>query len=114
MIEEEKNLQADSITYMLFGDSTASGWRVQAIPTNRLADFENRLPLPAEWRSLRDEELSRVSGIPDCVFVHTSGRFYCLSQLVYYSVSVSLSMSVYLFSLSTCATPIRQFFSLCQ
>lgn len=32
-----------------------------------------RLPLPAAWRSLRDEELSKVSGIPDCVFVHTSG-----------------------------------------
>lgn len=30
--------------------------------------------LPEKWAGLRDEELSDVSGIPDCVFLH-SGRF---------------------------------------
>lgn len=35
--------------------------------------FENRRSLPAAWRGLRDEALSTASGIPDCVFVHTSG-----------------------------------------
>ena len=35
--------------------------------------FESRCPLPAAWRGLRDEELSRVSGIPGGVFVHMSG-----------------------------------------
>jgi uncharacterized UPF0160 family protein len=35
--------------------------------------FENRKPLPAEWRGLRDEELSEKSGIPGCVFVHAAG-----------------------------------------
>ena len=32
-----------------------------------------RLPLHEEWRGVRDEDLSSVSGIPGCVFVHTSG-----------------------------------------
>jgi len=35
--------------------------------------FENRLSLPEPWRGLRDEELSKVSGIEDCIFVHMSG-----------------------------------------
>jgi uncharacterized UPF0160 family protein len=35
--------------------------------------FENRKPLPAEWRGLRDKELSVKAGIPGCVFVHAAG-----------------------------------------
>lgn len=35
--------------------------------------FESRRPLPSQWRGLRDDELSRESGIPGCVFVHMSG-----------------------------------------
>lgn len=35
--------------------------------------FESRKALPAQWRGLRDEELSKESGIPGCVFVHMSG-----------------------------------------
>lgn len=35
--------------------------------------FESRKPLPNQWRGVRDEELSRVAGIPGCVFVHMSG-----------------------------------------
>lgn len=36
-------------------------------------NFESRKPLPSQWRGLRDEELSKESGIPGCVFVHISG-----------------------------------------
>jgi uncharacterized UPF0160 family protein len=35
--------------------------------------FESRKPLPSQWRGLRDDELSKVAGIPGCVFVHMSG-----------------------------------------
>ncbi|VDN18737.1 unnamed protein product [Gongylonema pulchrum] len=31
------------------------------------------MPLPEAWRGLRDDELTRVAEIPDCVFVHPSG-----------------------------------------
>ena len=37
------------------------------------ASFESRKALPAAWRGLRDEALSEVSEIPDCVFVHAAG-----------------------------------------
>ena len=35
--------------------------------------FESRKPLPSQWRGLRDDELSKLVGIPGCVFVHISG-----------------------------------------
>ena len=35
--------------------------------------FETRRPLREEWRGVRDEELSRVSGVDGCIFVHASG-----------------------------------------
>lgn len=31
------------------------------------------MPLPAAWRGLRDDDLSKESGIPGGVFVHISG-----------------------------------------
>jgi uncharacterized UPF0160 family protein len=53
------------------------------------SSFLNRLSLPEPWRGIRDEQvclcpsgrptalisrqLSALSGIPDCIFVHTSG-----------------------------------------
>ncbi|CAI4223577.1 unnamed protein product [Auanema sp. JU1783] len=72
-IESEQGLLNQNITYILFQDTTAKQWRIQAIPVNSLSTFENRLPLPQPWRSLRDDTLSEVSGIPGGVFVHTSG-----------------------------------------
>lgn len=35
--------------------------------------FQSRKALPSQWQGLRDEELSKESGIPGCVFVHMSG-----------------------------------------
>lgn len=35
--------------------------------------FESRKPLPSKWGGLRDDELSKVAGIPGSVFVHVSG-----------------------------------------
>ncbi|XP_072828832.1 MYG1 exonuclease isoform X2 [Vicugna pacos] len=50
----------------------AGQWRVQCVP-KELHSFQSRLPLPEPWRGLRDDALDQVSGIPGCVFVHTSG-----------------------------------------
>lgn len=33
----------------------------------------SRLSLLEEWRGVRDEALSELSGIKDCIFVHASG-----------------------------------------
>lgn len=35
--------------------------------------FVNRLSLLEEWHGIRDEQLSSVSGIKGCIFVHASG-----------------------------------------
>ncbi|WFD00300.1 hypothetical protein MYAM1_003048 [Malassezia yamatoensis] len=57
--------------YVLYPDE-AGKWRVQAVPVSN-ESFESRKALPEAWRGLRDEQLSEVSGIPECVFVHQSG-----------------------------------------
>uniref|UniRef100_A0A1I8AVZ0 UPF0160 protein MYG1, mitochondrial n=1 Tax=Steinernema glaseri TaxID=37863 RepID=A0A1I8AVZ0_9BILA len=72
-LEEELGLKGDEITYAVFGDQTNGDWRVQSIPVDALRQFENRLPLPEEWRGIRDADLSEKSGIAQCVFVHASG-----------------------------------------
>ncbi|CAA2956529.1 Hypothetical predicted protein [Olea europaea subsp. europaea] len=69
---EEENKIDPSIKYVLYEDGRNKTWRVQAVAT--VPDgFESRRPLPAQWRGLRDDELSQASGIPGGIFVHMSG-----------------------------------------
>lgn len=68
---EEKDKLGETIKLVLYPD-TNDNWRIQAVPLNEFS-YSNRLPLPEEWRGLRDEELSAKSGIEKCVFVHASG-----------------------------------------
>jgi len=35
--------------------------------------FLQRISLKKEWRGLRDDELSKIIGIDDAIFVHMSG-----------------------------------------
>lgn len=70
-LEEEMKV-APPIKYVLYEDDRGKTWRVQAVAVSP-DRFESRKPLPAHWRGLRDEELSKVTGIPGCVFVHMSG-----------------------------------------
>nr|CDJ80193.1 Metal-dependent protein hydrolase domain containing protein [Haemonchus contortus] len=72
-LEEEKGLASRRMTYVIFEDTTAKSYRIQAIPNSRLSTFDNRMALPKSWRGLRDDQLSDVSGIPGCIFVHTTG-----------------------------------------
>ncbi|EKM61023.1 uncharacterized protein PHACADRAFT_247325 [Phanerochaete carnosa HHB-10118-sp] len=58
--------------YVIYPDETSDQWRVQAVPVAP-ESFESRKALPEIWRGLRDDELSKVSGIDSCVFVHASG-----------------------------------------
>ena len=41
--------------------------------------FTSRLPLPVEWRGLRDQALSDVADIPGCVFVR---KYFFLRRIV--------------------------------
>ncbi|XP_030511460.1 MYG1 protein-like [Rhodamnia argentea] len=70
-LEEEMKIEP-SIKYVLYQDDRSKNWRVQAVAMAP-DRFESRKALPAQWRGLRDDELSKESGIPGCVFVHMSG-----------------------------------------
>lgn len=68
----EKELEVPTpIKFVLYADQNGQ-WRVQCVPAG-LNTFQNRLSLLEEWRGVRDDALSELSGIPDCVFVHASG-----------------------------------------
>jgi uncharacterized UPF0160 family protein len=58
--------------YVYLQDDRSKQWRVQAMAVGP-GRFESRRALPAAWCGLRDEELSKETGIDDCVFVHMSG-----------------------------------------
>ncbi|KAG6384115.1 hypothetical protein SASPL_156081 [Salvia splendens] len=70
-LEEEMKINPP-IKYGLYQDDRSKSWRVQAVAMAP-DRFESRKALPAPWRGLRDDELSRESGIPGGVFVHMSG-----------------------------------------
>jgi len=70
-LETEQNIMGQ-ILFALFPDEANGNWRVQPVPPQK-EPFKQRLPLPETWRALRDEELSKISGIKDCIFVHASG-----------------------------------------
>lgn len=60
-----------TIKFVLYPDQNAN-WRIQCVPAG-LNTFQNRLSLLEEWRGVRDQALSELSGIKDCIFVHASG-----------------------------------------
>ncbi|XP_019646839.1 PREDICTED: UPF0160 protein MYG1, mitochondrial-like [Branchiostoma belcheri] len=62
---------APGVKYVLYADQ-GGNWRVQCVPIEPQS-FQNRLSLPEAWRGVRDEELSKLSGIDGCIFVHASG-----------------------------------------
>ncbi|XP_064634503.1 MYG1 exonuclease-like [Lineus longissimus] len=69
-MEEELNIKP-TIKFVLYSDTNGK-WRVQCVP-EMLGSFNNRLSLMEEWKGIRDEKLSEISGIPGCVFVHANG-----------------------------------------
>ncbi|KAF3322451.1 hypothetical protein FCM35_KLT13592 [Carex littledalei] len=73
LFELEEELKIDpQIKYALYQDERSKSWRVQAVSVSP-ESFESRKALPSAWRGLRDDELSKETGIPGCVFVHMSG-----------------------------------------
>lgn len=70
-LEQEMKLEPP-IKYVLYQDDRSRQWRVQAVAVSP-DRFESRKALPAQWSGLRDDDLSKESGIPGCVFVHMSG-----------------------------------------
>jgi uncharacterized UPF0160 family protein len=65
---------APQVLYVLFPetDDADSKWRIRAVSKEN-GGFQNRKDLPDAWKGVRDEELSKVSGVPGGVFVHAAG-----------------------------------------
>nr|OQO30431.1 hypothetical protein B0A51_03061 [Rachicladosporium sp. CCFEE 5018] len=72
-LEEEAGEQGSTL-YALFAENGEkdSKWRIRAVPLE-LGGFENRKALPEAWRGVRDDDLSKVSGVEGGVFVHAGG-----------------------------------------
>ena len=75
LFELEEALQipdAEKPLYVLYPDETGGNWRIQAVPVSP-ESFESRKALPEQWRGVRDDALSQLSGVDGCIFVHASG-----------------------------------------
>lgn len=71
-LEKEEEGKGKAL-YVLYGEGNGSGkWRIQCVPESK-DSFISRKPLPEAWRGQRDDDLSKVSGIPGGIFVHASG-----------------------------------------
>ena len=68
-LEAEEALETP-IEYVLYVSS--GQWRIQCVPVAS-GSFQSRKPLPEPWRGIRDDQLSELSGVKDCVFVHSTG-----------------------------------------
>ncbi|PKI59907.1 hypothetical protein CRG98_019680 [Punica granatum] len=65
--------QLPRLKQLIFGALPRSkSWRIQAVEVSP-DRFESRKALLAQWRGLRDDDLSKETGILGCVFVHMSG-----------------------------------------
>lgn len=72
-LESESGAEGQ-VLYALFAESGEpdAKWRIRAVSLEP-GSFENRKSLPDAWKGVRDEELSKVSGVPGGVFVHAGG-----------------------------------------
>ncbi|KDN52628.1 metal-dependent protein hydrolase [Tilletiaria anomala UBC 951] len=71
-LEKESNIPAEEQPlYAVYPDESGK-WRVQAVPESP-SSFASRKALPEPWRGIRDDDLSKLSGVPGCIFVHQSG-----------------------------------------
>ena len=74
---DSENEKAKNILFVVF-PSNRGGYNVYAVPKEN-ASFESRKLFPAKWAGLKDEELSKISGVATATFCHT-GRFICATR----------------------------------
>ncbi len=68
----------DQVLFAVYPNDEGTSWYCRTVPPEP-GSFGQRLPLPAAWGGLRDEEFSAVSGVPDGVFCHPS-LFICAAR----------------------------------
>lgn len=78
--------------YVIYPDETGKNWRVQAVPVSP-ESFDSRKALPEAWRGVRDDELSKLSDIDGCIFVHASGFIGGTSKCLQRSIILVQNLS---------------------
>lgn len=63
------------VLFVVYPESRGEQTQVRVVPKVQ-GTFDARADLPEAWAGLRDDELARVTGVPDAVFAH-NGRFIC-------------------------------------
>ena len=76
LLDSEKK-KKKNILFVVF-PSNRGGYNVYAVPKEN-GSFESRKLFPAKWAGLKDEELSKISGVATATFCHT-GRFICATR----------------------------------
>lgn len=67
----------EHVLYVVYQDVTGS-WCTQVVPKEK-DSFAARKSLPESWGGLRNEDLSKVSGVEECIFCHPA-LFICGNQ----------------------------------
>lgn len=71
------NLKADpKILYIVGFNKERKQYSALAV-NETTENYKTILPFPKEWRGLPEEELIKISGIPDSTFVHSTGFLAC-------------------------------------
>jgi len=71
-LEKDLNIpDNEKVLYVIYPDESGK-WRIQCVPESP-DSFVSRKALPEPWRGIRDAELSKLTGIEGCIFVHQSG-----------------------------------------
>lgn len=68
---EKENGEQGIIKFVLFSDSSTK-WRISTVSVTSTS-FEFRYGLPEPWRGVRDDALSKLTGVDGCIFVHAAG-----------------------------------------
>ncbi len=55
--------------FVIKPSSDGRSWKVEAV-RDSMSGFKNKKNLPEAWAGKRDDELARISGVPDAIFCH--------------------------------------------
>ena len=72
LFEIEKKLRIENKLLYCVHPNNSNQWCSTAVNLNDHC-MELRKPFPKEWRAKRGEELQKITGLSDAVFVHVSG-----------------------------------------
>jgi len=64
--------------YVLFPRQSNNTWMIGCVRKEKKS-FENRKSFPESWAGLRDQDLAKVTGVPDSVFCHNA-RFLAVAK----------------------------------